>query len=108
MLNQTLKNKIAPWQEHGRWYKAFVESDGTDYTLTSCDLEDASVASGILKMPKDFHVVDAKFDINIDSSAAFTFTNTFKGYADGKQGITLPNVANFDYCTLYFFGYFKA
>lgn len=104
---QADKNLVVPWQEKGRWYTALVESDGTDYTLTSCDLEDAAIASGILKLPEDFHVIDVKFDFSVDSAEAFTFVeNTFKGYANGQQGITLPNKATFDWTMVYFFGYF--
>ena len=39
MENDVLKNKIAPWQETGRWYHIACDSNGTTWTLDQihCD-----------------------------------------------------------------------
>lgn len=101
------KNIDLPHQNKGRWYEAFIESDGSDYTLTTCDL-DAAISSSTLKLPLGFNVVDVKQNYHMDAPAeAKTINiNSLKFYADGKIGISLLDKTAFDYANIYIFGYF--
>lgn len=108
MENSVLKNKLAPNQKKGRWYKAFIESDGTDYTLTTCDLSDATITSKVLVLPEGIRHTEVHVDIHVDAAAAFTYTPQFKGYAAGTQGITLPDADQFDYMTMWFYAFREA
>jgi len=108
MLNQTLKNTVAPWMEKGRWYHAFIESNGSTggALLTNCDLEGCSVTGSTFSMPSDFHIIDyviADFDLAISK----TLSKAYKTTTAGKEYIAIPNGADFTYCDIWFFGYFK-
>lgn len=91
----------------GRWYRFFIESDGSAITLTQSDLEDAVIASGRLKMPKGLHVVDAKYDIHTEAGGSNTFNHITYYAADGAQGVAVPGATAFDYGYVYIFGYFE-
>lgn len=105
MLNQTLKNNIVPWQEKGRWFHFFVESNGTDYTLTTSDITGAAIDGSYLKLPANYHIIDYACDIDVDTSAAATFEKGIRLYADGKQAIVLPGKANIDWVDIQVFAY---
>lgn len=106
MLNQELKNKIAPWQKKGRWYHAFIESDGTTSSITVSDL-DCTLSGATLTLPEDFTAIDVKFaDVDLAGSKTISSYEK-KTAASGKQIITLPAVADYTYCDLWMFGYFK-
>lgn len=68
---QTLKNKTLPWQERGRWYHMFIESDGIDYTITTSDIPDVAVDDNTyVKLPEGYHIAEYIYDINsIEHSA---------------------------------------
>lgn len=100
-----LENKIVPWQKRGRWYRFFIESDGTDFKITSGDLE-STIASGYLKLPKKIHALDYIIDINNTAASNRTFAKTFKTFTAGEMGVLLPDVRDFDYMYVYVFGYF--
>lgn len=104
-----IRNKIAPWQKQGRWYHAFIESDGTDYTLTSCDVTGAAIdtTDKTLKMPADFHVVDFRVDIHNDASSDVWYQKRTRLYSTGVLGCEIPGVAHFDYMDMFIFGYFE-
>lgn len=100
-----LKNQIVPWQEKGRWYHFFVESDGSAYTLTTKDISTAAIDGSYLKLPKDFHIIDYKVDLSVDTSAAATYEKGIRLYAAGNQAVVLPDKANFDAADVWVFGY---
>ena len=90
----------------GRWYRFFIESDGSDIKITSADLE-ASNSNSYLQMPSDFHIMDCMYDVHtIEGGAATNMDLVLRTYADGKQAVALPPVGNFDYASIYIFGYF--
>lgn len=92
---------------NGRWYRVFIESNGTAYNITETDL-DVTVAGTILKMPENFHVMDVKYDMNtISTGSAQSQTLQIYSASDGHQGINLPKVASFDYGYIYIFGHFN-
>lgn len=101
-------NKMYDPYAKGRWYKIFLESDGSKFTITQSDLEGVSVAGTILKTVEHFHILDAIFDVNtVATGSAQAQTVQLYSAADGIQGINLPKVASFDYATIYIFGYIK-
>ena len=105
MLN--IKNQIAPWQEQGRWYHLFIESDGTDPTITTSDIEDAGFDSdGYLLMPEAFKIVDTKFCINCVGTEANLFEPAYMLIGTAEQiGVAMPDVDSYDYLDLWIFGY---
>lgn len=95
-----------PYTLPGRWYKTFLESDGSAVKVTTSDLEVDITGTGI-KFPKGFHIVDVKFDINsIEHGAMVTMAQDLYGYADGSQGVYRPVANAFDWANVYVFGYF--
>ena len=90
----------------GRWYRVFLESNGTAVTATEKDL-DISFSGANIKMPANFVVVDAKYDIHtVAHDGAVTMAIDRISYADGSMGIGGPAAKAFDYGYVYIFGYF--
>ena len=90
----------------GRWYRFFIESDGESYTLTKSDLEDATISGSRLKTVEGFHVLDVIEDIHsVESGASGSVQWSTYIYADGIQAVNIPAKSNFDYATVYIFGY---
>lgn len=101
-----VKMKLGDYTVEGRWHRFFIESDGTDYTFTDKEsVSGASISSGYLVMPTDYHIVDAKFDINPDAASVQTLSFGRKIYADGKQGLQLPSATAFDWAYVYVYAY---
>lgn len=91
----------------GRWYRLFVESDGTAYTITESDLE-VEISGQYVKMPENFHVLDTVYDIDaVTGGTAADMNKVIRIYNDGRQAISLPASALFDYTYVYVFGYIK-
>lgn len=100
------KENVLPYQWRGRWYRAFVESDGNAYTLTTTDLEGTTVNGNYLEAPENFHVVDVKYDVNSVSGGTSNTLGGTRIFTTGNQGAALPGKDSFDFCTVYIFGYF--
>ena len=95
-----------PYGKAGRWYKFFIESDGSDITLTESDLEDATISGTRIKLGDDFHAIDVKEDIHsITGGTAGAVAGGIYIYADGQQAVNIPAKDQFDYATVYVFGY---
>lgn len=91
----------------GRWYRFFIESDGSATTLVESDLEGATETSNYLKFPLGFHIVDQKWDINaIAGGTNSNIVMSRRHYTDGCQGLPTPAPANYDWAYIYVFGYF--
>lgn len=100
------KERILPWQNKGRWYHAFIESDGTTPKLTVCDL-DATVSGTTLILPKDFHVIDYKVtSLDLAKSKTLAY-NVCKTNSDTKEVIVIPAVGDFTYMDIQIFGIFN-
>lgn len=107
MLNQTLKNQIVPWQEKGRWYRVFVESDGSHIKLTECDLEGCAMSGNNLTLPAGYSIIDVKYT-DVDLAASKTIGIYGKEVTSGyKDYLRVPSAADFTYCEVWFFAYFK-
>lgn len=90
----------------GRWYRIFMESDGTTNKITDSDLE-ITQSGNNLKMPEGFHVIDKKYDIHsVAHDAQVTIAADLIGYADGSQGIQGPQAKAYDWAYIHIFGYF--
>lgn len=90
----------------GRWYRIFMESNGTKQTIVDSDIE-VSLSGSNLKLPKGFHVIDRKYDINcVEHDSAVAISMDVMGYADGTEGIAGPVPKAFDWAYIYVFGYF--
>lgn len=95
-----------PYDLKGRWYQIFLESNGTDVTITHSDIECEFEGMGI-KMPENFHILDCIHDINsIPHSATITMAQDLFGYPDGRQGVYKPVASAFDWAYVYVFGYY--
>lgn len=102
---KSCKNAYNPYAK-GRWYRFFIESDGESIKITEMDLE-VQHSSSYLQMPEGFHIVDTKHDIHtVSGGNAANMSHVLRVYADGRQGVILPNKDNFDYGYIYVFGYF--
>ena len=95
--------------EIGRWYKIFVESDGTDITVTSTDITGVTVNTDALVMPTaDWIIGDVKaFAIGESgaSASADTSYGTLTISTTGIQQIKLPSADAFTDITYYVFAY---
>lgn len=96
-----------PYIINGRWYKIFIESDGSTIKVTNSDI-DVEIAGSYLKFPANFHIVERQYDINsVPHATDLSIAIDLRGFADGTQGIYLPNVTAFDYANLYIFGHYE-
>lgn len=100
------KENVLPHQWRGRWYRAFLETDGNAYTLTKTDLTGTDLNGNYLEAPENFHVVDIKYDVHSVSGGTSNTVGGLRIFTNGNQGVPLPGKDSFDYCTIYIFGYF--
>lgn len=105
MINK--KMEMAPWQEKGRWYHFLIESDGSDLSITTSDLDGVEIDSaGSLIFPEGFKIVDAKFCINCVGTSVNTFTPLYVlASTDEQIALAMPDVESCDYFDLWVFGY---
>lgn len=90
----------------GRWYRIFMESDGTKQTIVEDDLGCIMHGNNI-GTPEGFHIIDTKYDINcVEHDASVSMAIDLIGYADGTEGIAGPVPKAFDWAYIYIFGYF--
>lgn len=101
------KERILPWQKKGRWYEFFVESNGTEISLTRSSLEGADIATTYLNFPTGFHVVDFVIDNDSDATSATDYSKNKRLLTSNRQGIKFPAAGNFTYAYVYVFGYFE-
>lgn len=90
----------------GRYYRAFVESDGVA-KLTEKDIEGMDLVDDSIAMPAGFHVVDYIIDFNaLAGSAPVDFWKGITILADGRQAVHIPEGTAYDYAHVFIFGYF--
>jgi len=95
---------------YGKWYKFFIESNGSAYTLTTKDISTAAITvTGELKLPADFIVCDVSVQPHYVSGGQGTVVPvgnvTVPDQTTGATLIPLPVVDDFDYLTVFVFGY---
>lgn len=90
----------------GRWYRTFIESDDGAIKITESDIP-VSVNGAYIKFPKDFHIMDVKYDMNsVPHTGNAVITVDVMSYPDGCQGIARPLPSAIDYGYIYTFGYY--
>ena len=106
MRDKILKQSYDPYS-YGRWYKFFVESDGTASSITTSDIEGAEISGTYIKTVAGFHILDTIYDITAETGG--TASQVQKGvkiYNDGIQAFAIPAVDVYTSATIYVFGYF--
>ena len=88
----------------GRWYRFFVESDGTAVTLSEKDNIDASVENNKLILPKDFTVAACFNELHVVEALEENVCRIVYD-TDGLTKVELP-AKNFDHGYIYIRGFF--
>lgn len=89
----------------GRWYRTFIESDGTA-KVTESDFPNASISSGALVCPAGLRIVDYLVDVHaIEPDSAKTWSKGIRTYAAGMQAVLLPDASTYDHGYVYVFAY---
>ena len=118
MQNDTLKNRIVPWQEKGRWYHAQLHSNGTLWEIDLSNSDELFADFDIYtneylryQGALDIHIIDFKYDILDLPTGGLTLPTTngmcfrVTPQFDSIQLIT-PSRYEGD-LTLWLFAYFK-
>lgn len=100
-----VKRHEIPYMTKGRWYRAFIESDGNEYKLTNCDLKGCMVRGTHLALPVGFHVLNVLYDITFEDGASVDLDTHVKCYANGRQAFNMPDKTTFTDMYVYFYGY---
>lgn len=96
-----------PRYSKGRWYKIFVESNGTDYVLHDNQIA-TEFSSNHLKLKEKFHVVNYCHDYTFTSTEnAISIDDGLYLYADGTVALNVAKANTFSSTYLYVFGYFE-
>ena len=100
MENDVLKNKIAPWQEHGRWYHGVIDFTTNQFDRDKTDeflLSKGSLSTaggyfyvGFDQSLTDYHIVDLKriFHNNVIASAT-TVTEAYLMRTNGTVTVRM-------------------
>lgn len=108
MQNDRLKNKIAPWQEKGRWYHATIQKSGATFVLVN-QTSDVFIINNyritgnqIVLCNSPYVILSAiiKYPSNNIGSSSTTITATPVLLTSNESAITLtpyvPNNSTFD------------
>lgn len=98
-----LRKTDVPWMAKGRWYKLFVESNGSTHKLVKSEIEEATCSGGKIYFPHDLNIVETLFDVHnveFDSGTA-SFGHTQTLMSNGSTYITLPTAKAYDYAYIY-------
>lgn len=96
-----------PRYNKGRWYKIFIESNGTDYVLHNNQIAE-EFSSNHLKLKKGFHVVTYEHDYKFTTTdSATSIDDGLYLYADGTVSLNVAKANTFSSAYLYVFGYFE-
>lgn len=89
----------------GRWYRFFVESNGSSVTLSEKDNIDASIVNNKLILPKDFTVAACFNELHCIEAAEANVCRIVYD-TDGLTKVELP-AKNFDHGYIYIRGFFS-
>lgn len=96
-----------PRYAKGRWYRIFVESNGTDYVLHDNQIA-TEFSSNHLKLKEGFHVVHYGSDYTFaKTESAVSIDDGLYLYADGTVALNVAKADTFSSAYLYVFGYFE-
>lgn len=99
--------KIEPYDLPGRFYRVFLESDGTAYQVTSADIAvtiESTNTGAVLVLPTSFVANMAIPSFNLLGDCEEIANITFK---QGRYIISLPPVSACDYGYVYVYGLFE-
>ena len=95
-----------PRYNKGRWYRIFVESDGTNYVLHENPIA-LEFSANHLKLKEKFHVVNYGHDyVFTTTENAVSIDDGLYLYADGSIALNVAKANTFSSAYLYVFGYF--
>lgn len=89
--------------DKGRYYRFFVESNGSAYSLTDADIEEATISSTYLMLPKGYKVLDTVYDVTSTTATAANMSSVIRFGSDGAQGVALPPKANMTDAYIYIY-----
>lgn len=94
-----------PRYDRGRWYRIFLESDGTNYTVHENSIAN-EISGNHLKFKKGFHVITIETDYTFiaNSGASMVETGLYL-YADGTVSANLADASKFSSAFIYVFAY---
>ena len=96
-----------PRYNKGRWYRIFIESNGTNYVLHKNQIT-TEFSSNHLKLKKGFHVVTYEHDYTfITTDSATSIDDGLYLYSDGTVSLNVAKANTFSSAYLYVFGYFE-
>lgn len=94
-----------PRYDIGRWYRIFIESDGTSYRVHDNPIT-GELSGNHLKFKKGFHVVTLETDYTFtENSGASTLESGLYLYADGTVSANLIATSKFTSAYMYVFGH---
>ena len=93
MENDVLKNKIAPWQEKGRWYHLKVTSDGSVWAINHNE-SDAIFANSVISASS---VIVNEPDLNAGKAFIVDIKANLHNLAATSSGFNIPHGAFFKY-----------
>lgn len=76
----------------GRWYRFFIESDGSNVVLTESDMKDATVTNTAIHIPNNYKVKDVVYDIAVNGGAS---TSLYIKSLSSGWNISIPDKAGF-------------
>ena len=97
MENDVLKNKIAPWQEKGRWYHGLwsyttnaIVSDKTDkYIIDNFTSGSAAGFRYLIPLKKEIRIIDIKFDAYGDIASDNSYNINFRYKTGSIKGVSI-------------------
>lgn len=94
-----------PRYNRGKWYRIFIESDGTNYKVHDNPIT-GELSGNHLKFKEGFHVVTLETDYTfIENSGASIVESGLYLYADGTVSANLASASKFTSACMYVFGY---
>lgn len=101
-----------PLMKHeGRWYRIFVESDGTTLTVTESDIDGVTFGgdNASVLIPEGFIPMFCMEDFNYTTAvgAARNMGSIATRTSATQYYITMPRVDMFDWGYIYVFGYYN-
>lgn len=103
MANLDIRN--CPWHDKGRWYRFFIEADGTKYYLTESPLEGAAIEGTKLVLPSGYHLMQVVPDIHSINEGSVSNCFVISFLADDRQAIMLPNKNTFSHGYVWVYAY---
>lgn len=94
-----------PRYDKGRWYRIFIESDGSSYKVHNNTITE-KISENHLKFKKAFHVVTLEIDYTFTkNSGASVVESGLYLYADSTLAVNLVTPDKFTSACMYVFGY---